>query len=162
MIRYACLAVMTGFLAGCATPTAYGPATKPGAVGYSESQIEADRVRISFKTAAGGARYAEDMALRRAAELTLARGYDWFLVNSRFAEAGRDSGPSLSVGAGVGSFGRRSGVSLGTGVGIPLAGPGPGATASLEIRLGRGPKPQDSAAYDAREVSRSLAGPPPI
>jgi hypothetical protein len=146
-------------LAGCATPTAYMAAAKPGAMGYSESQIETDRFRITFKTAAGGARYAEDMALRRAAELTLARGYDWFFVNSRFAQNGADSGPRLSVGTGFGSYGRHSSVGVGTSVGIPLAGPGPAAEASLEVRLGKGAKPQDPAAYDAREIIRSLGTP---
>jgi hypothetical protein len=162
MFRHAGLALALALLAGCATPTAYMPAAKPGAMGYSETQIETDRYRITFKTAAGGARYAEDMALRRAAELTLAQGYDWFFVNNRFAETGRDSGPQFSVGGGFGSFGRHSSVGIGTSVGIPLAGPGPAADASLEIRLGKGPKPQDPAAYDAREIARSLAPRTPV
>jgi hypothetical protein len=135
-------------------------AAKPGAMGYSESQIETDRFRVTFKTAAGGARYAEDMALRRAAELTLAKGYDWFFVNNRFAQNGANGGPSLSVGTGFGSFGRHSSVGVGTSVGIPLAGPGPAADASLEIRLGKGPKPQDPAAYDARQIVQSLGRTP--
>lgn len=160
MLKYTGLALALGLLAGCASPTAYMAAAKPGAMGYSDSRIETDRFRVTFRTAAGGARYAEDMALRRAAELTLAQGYDWFQVNNRFVENGANSGPSFSVGGGFGSFGRHSSVGVGTSVGIPLAGPGPAAEASLEVRLGRGPKPQDAGAYDAREIARSLGRTP--
>lgn len=159
MLKVTGAALTLLLLTGCATPTAYGPATRPGAAGYSESQIESDRFRITFRTAAGGARYAEDMALRRAADLTLARGYDWFIVNNRFSETGADSSPRFSVGTGFGSYGRNSSVGVGTSVGIPLAGPGPAAEASLEIRLGKGAKPQDANAYDAHELARSLGKP---
>ncbi|MEJ0022205.1 MAG: hypothetical protein WDN76_01270 [Alphaproteobacteria bacterium] len=67
MLKHTGLVLVVALLAGCASPTAYMAAAKPGANGYSESQIESDRFRVTFRTAAGGARYAEDMALRRAA-----------------------------------------------------------------------------------------------
>ncbi len=72
-------------LAACATtPTVYQPATGPGVLGYVETPIEHDRWRVSFR-GAGGTDIGRvgDLALRRAAELTLAKGYDWFRVVGR-------------------------------------------------------------------------------
>jgi hypothetical protein len=141
--------------ASCATPTAYGPAVKMGGPGFSETRIEADRYRVTFYTAAGGPRRAEDMALRRAAELTLQQGYEWFEVTQRGTDVNRNSGSSLSFGVGAGSFGRSSGVSVGSSVGIPV-GAGPAASSSLEIKLGKGPKPDSANVYDALAIQNWL------
>jgi hypothetical protein len=158
MIRIACAALMfCAVLAGCVTPTPYGPAARPGGPGYAETAIESNRYRVTFNANAGGRQRAEDFALRRAAELTLQQGYDWFIVDQRYGASDRYGGSQMSVGVGVGSFGRRTGVSVGSSVGVPLGG-GPPATATLEIRLGRGPKPESVQAYDARAVLQSLAG----
>jgi hypothetical protein len=150
----------------CETPTAYAPAQRVGGPGYIETPIESDRFRVTFNTASGGVRMAEDMARRRAAALTLERGYDWFIVTNRVAEPyGGGSRSSLSIGTGFGSFGRGSFSSLGVGVGVPLGGSsGGGASVSLEVRLGKGPRPEDPSAYDARDVQRALGGDggPPI
>jgi hypothetical protein len=151
------LLALAALVAACATPTAYGPAQRVGGPGYSETQIESDRFRVSFATAAGGPQLAEDMARRRAAAVTLERGYDWFVVTQRFVEGFGGGGSSLSLGVGGASFGRRSASSLGVGVGIPLSGDS-GAKVSLEVRLGKGQRPSDPNAYDARDVQR-LGGP---
>ena len=153
------LGALLAALAACATPTPYGPAVKPGGPGYSEQRIEQDRYRVTFSTAAGGTQAADDMALRRAAALTLEQGYDWFEVTQRGTDVNRNSGSSFSVGMGVGSYGRSSGVSVGSSVGIPI-GPGPAAVANMEIRLGKGPKPENPYAYDARGVQASLGSQP--
>jgi hypothetical protein len=162
---FATLALIVA-LAGCATPAPqYGPALRPGDSGFSETRIETDRFRVSYRTAAGGAATAQDFALLRAAELTLQNGYDWFVVTQRGVEPyGRygGSGPRVGVGIGGFNFGRNSGVSIGTGVGFDLGGSnnGSGAAAHIEVRLGRGAKPADPNAYDARSVERSLRRPP--
>jgi hypothetical protein len=147
------LLALAVLVTACATPTAYGPAQRVGGAGYSETQIETDRFRVSFATAAGGPQRAEDFARRRAADVTLERGYDWFVVTQRFVEDFGGGGTSLSFGVGGASFGRRSASSVGVGVGVPLSGEN-GAKVSLEVRLGKGPRPSDPNAYDARDVQR--------
>jgi hypothetical protein len=149
------LLALAALVTACATPTAYGPVQRVGGPGYAETQIEADRFRVSFATAAGGQQRAEDFALRRAAAVTIERGYDYFVVTQRFVEdfAGGGGRSSFSFGVGGASFGRRSASSVGVGVGVPLSGDS-GAKVSLEVRLGRGQRPSDPNAYDARDVTR--------
>lgn len=144
-------------LAACATPAAYAPARSAGAPGFVEQRIESDRWRVSFRGSAADpqARVA-DLALLRAAELTLQSGFDWFRVENRYTEArGGGSSSGLSIGGGTGSYGRSS-VGVGLGVGIPLGGQGPALTETLEIRLGRGERPADRDVYEAREVQASV------
>jgi hypothetical protein len=59
----------------------------------------------------------------------------------------------MSVGGGSASFGRRSSVGVGLGTSFDLSG-GPQLTRNLEIKLGRGVKPDD--AYDATDVIRTI------
>ncbi len=152
----AALAVLA--LAGCATPSAYAPAERPGAAGFTETRIESDRYRVSFRgSSADSPERVADLALLRAAELTIGAGYNWFVVDHRYQEAapGR-GGPRVSVGVGGGSYGGSSGVGVGVGVGLPLGGREGPSAAVLEIRLGRGEKPADVNAYDAREVQSAV------
>ena len=155
--------LMSLALAACATaPAPYGPALKANGAGYTDTRIEADRYRVMYRARSGSAARASDFALRRAAELTLQSGYDWFTVTQRSVEGGdRDGGPRIGIGVGGGNFGHHGAVSVGTGIGFNLGGgDGGGATAMLEVRLGRGAKPQDTNAYDAHEVVRSFSPPP--
>lgn len=144
-------------LAACASPSAYAPAVREGGPGFSDMRIEQDRFRVTYRgTSADTPAKVNDMALLRAAELTVAQGYDWFQVSNRFAEPGSGGGgPTFSVGVGSSSYGRRSSTGVGVGVTTPLGG-GDGAgsvgAVTLEVRLGRGEKPADPNAYDARQV----------
>jgi hypothetical protein len=141
-------------LAACATPTHYGPAGPGSAVGYSELPLEPGRFRITFRGGSGGGpQLVSDYALLRAAELTLANGADWFQVANRSTDVGPPSGPAFSVGIGGASFGRHSALGVGTSTGV-----GGDATyiATLEIVIGRGPKPDTPESYDARAVASSL------
>jgi hypothetical protein len=146
-------------LAACATgPTAYAPAQRAGGPGYAETRIEADRYRVTFRDESDGAR-AHDLALLRAADLTVQNGYDWFVVTQRGAQPGAASGggPRFSVGVGGANYGGNT--SIGTGVGVSFGGGGSsssGSAATIEIRMGKGAKPADTAAYDARDVQRSI------
>lgn len=141
-------------LAACATPTVYGPRTSPNASGFSEMRIEADRFRVSY-TGGNGASpdQVADYALLRAAEITVAQGYDWYRVVEQFTQGTAGRGPQMSVGGGSASFGRRSSVGVGLGTSFDLSG-GPQLTRNLEIKLGRGAKPDD--AYDATDVIRTI------
>lgn len=76
-------------LASCATPTPYQPATGSGSyrTGYSDEQIEADRFRVSFAGNSLTSRETvERYLLYRAAELTVQRGFDHFVLVDRDTE----------------------------------------------------------------------------
>ena len=151
-------------LGACATtPTVYGPAATPTAAGYSEMRIQSDRYRVTFRGGSGaGPARVRDMALLRAADVTLREGYDWFRIEDRYGEAvGGGGGSSVSIGGGSSSYGRSSAVGVGGGITIPLGG-GPRLAETLEIALGKGPLPPGGEAYDARQVRQSLgaAAPP--
>ncbi len=144
-------------LAACATPTVFAPMTRPGASGFSETRIQSDRYRVTFRggSDAGRERVA-DLTLLRAAELTVDSGYDWFRVVDRYGEAAPPRGPTLSVGGGGESFGRHSGGGVGVGIGgIPLGG-GPILSETLEIQMAKGPAPREPDAYDARDIEHSI------
>lgn len=147
-------------LAACATAAPpYAASTSPGRPGYSDLRIEQNRFRVTYRAPGGAdARLIENYALRRAAQVTLENGDEWFIVDHRnFEPAGR-SGPSLSLGVGGGSFGRSSGVGVGASVGVPLGGGGDtrAAAAILDIRTGRGPRPEGPNVYNAADLARTL------
>ncbi|MDB5481515.1 MAG: hypothetical protein JWO83_2568 [Caulobacteraceae bacterium] len=148
-------------LAACETPTLYQAAARPEAVGYSELRIEPGRYRVTFQGGDGApAPQIEDYAMRRAAEITLRDGYDWFEIVDRSGQmAPPHSSSAISIGGGGADFGRGGGVGLGLGAAFPLSG-GPRITRSLEIFCGRGPRPPQPNAYDARGVLASLSAPP--
>jgi hypothetical protein len=158
-------AAMAGAL-GAAACESYGPTPyQPGGVnvaGFSDSQIEGDRFRISFKgNSLTGRETVETYMLYRAAELTLQHGYDTFTIvnrdvdkNSRIREYGGYVSTRLSyvyfvprVGW-VGAYddywtpGRYEQVTR--------------YEAYAEITLGRGPKGGDPNTFDARDVQKNL------
>ncbi len=156
-MRHAFYLALALVVASCASAPAYAPAKKPGALGYSSQQIETGRHVVSF-TDADPVR-ARNLALLRAAEITLEEGRDWFEVTNAYAEAaasGGGGGPTISIGGGVGSGGSSS-VGLGVGLGFPLGGSsGTRQTETIEIVTGAGPKPDRPSAYDARSVDINL------
>ena len=163
MIRPLVVAAAVLSLGACASLAPYGPQQGPRGQGYSEQRIESDRYRVSYN-GVGAPGPVADMALLRAADLTLDQGYDWFEVTQRYIDGRPDSAggfrPSVSVGVGSssGRYGgyRYSGTSTGVGVGLNFQGPSPTSTL-LEVRLGLGARPDRGEAYDAREVRRALA-----
>jgi hypothetical protein len=158
MRRLIVIAAAAVALAACQTaPTLYQPAAGPKLVGFSEYRIEADRYRVTFRGGPGAPQeQVADYALLRAAELTLAEGYDWFRVGERVTQVvGGDSGPRLSVGTGGMDYGRHSAVGLGVGTSFNLGG-GPALAQTIEILLGKGAVPRGPDVYNAREVQRSI------
>lgn len=76
-------------LAGCMTATPYQPdvAGQRASGGYSERRIGDDRFQVSFSGNSLTSRdRVEGYLLYRAAELTVAYGYDWFLIVDRLTE----------------------------------------------------------------------------
>ena len=146
-------------LGACVSPpTIYQPAATVQDMGWRATRIESDRYRVSFRANPDlRGPQVEDMALRRAAELTLADGYQWFRVVSRNTEqvGGRASGgTSVGVGGSTGSYG--SGV--GVGIGFDLSPDSRRYETTLEVVLGKGAKPDGADAYDARSVLTRTGG----
>jgi hypothetical protein len=138
----------------CASLAPYGPQTGPRGQGYAEQQIESNRFRITYN-GVGSAAPVVDRTIYRAAELTLAQGYDWFEVTQRWIDGRPDSAggvrPNVSIGAGGGRYGGWSTSGVGVGVGLNLSGPQP-TSSTVEVVMGRGSPPQSADAYDARGV----------
>ena len=149
-------------LAACASAPSYGPAQSPQGAGYSERQIETNRFFVTYRASGrADAALLQDYALLRAAEVTLEQGGEWFWVDRRALdeEGSYNSGPRFSVGLGGASFGGNSGVGVGVGMNFPLGGGQQvqqAHSATLEMRVGQGPKPAEPNAYDAREISANL------
>ena len=146
-------------MAACATTPVYGPAKSERGEGYLSQQIETGRHRVSY-TDRDPVR-ARNMALLRAAEITLAEGKDWFEITNQATEemggGSRGGGTSISVGGSAGSGGY-SGVGVGIGIGLPLGGGSSSGktTEIIEIVTGAGSKPDKPEAYDARSVELNL------
>ncbi len=146
-------------LAACTSgPTRYIPALDGDDMGYREQRLEQERFRVTFRANPDlKGPQVEDMALRRAAELTIQNGYEWFHVVTRSTELAGGSyqqgGPTVGLGGSTGSYGS----SVGLGLGFNLGGDSRQYQSTLEVLMGRGPKPSDPNAYDARSVlSRAM------
>ncbi len=143
------------FLSACASsgPVGYGPAYD-NKFGYSETKLEKARYRITYKGSAGaGADNIELLAIRRAAELTVQDGYEWFQVINREV-TGQDRG-GVSVGGGVGSgrFGRRSSVGIGVGGNFGTIGAKVFYTARIEIIMGNYPHPDSTVSAPGNGIN---------
>ncbi len=164
MLRHVTLVAAALLLSACASSglPPYAAATSQTGAGYSETQIESNRYFVTYRAAgATDAAVLEDYAMLRAAELALQNGRDWFWLDRRTLDqqSTRSSGPSIGVGIGGGSFGGRGGVTGGVGINIPLGGQSAGQrarSATVEVRLGEGPKPDQPNAYDARSLSLNI------
>lgn len=147
-------------LAACETPgpTTFTPAAGPEARGYSEYRLEPGRYRITFRGGPGAPpAQVADYALLRAADLTLADGYDWFRVSDRYMrQAAPDNGPRFTIGVGGASFGGHSAVGLGVNKSFN-AGSGAALAQTLEVVMGKGTPPKDADVYVARAVRQTIA-----
>jgi hypothetical protein len=145
-------------LAACETvPTRYAASAGPRSVGFSDYRVEPGRYRVTFRGGPGAPpNQVQDYALLRAADIALSEGYDWFEVVEGYGEQnGERPRSSVSIGGGGGSFGRHSGVGLGIGTTFDLSG-GPAYSRTLEVVMGKGPRPDRPHTYDARGVRDSI------
>ena len=123
-------------------------------MGYREQRLEQERFRVSFRANADlKGPQVEDMALRRAAELTTQNGYEWFhgrhpqhRPRRRKLHAERPHGRPRRLHRLL----RLGG--LGIGLGFNIGGDSRQYQSTLEILMGQGAKPSDPNAYDARSV----------
>lgn len=143
-------------LMACAAKLDYKPAIGPG-YGYTDEALGEQRYQIQFKDRGADRARTLDYALRRAGELTLQEGYDWFLVTRRAVFVDRD--PALEEEAAVspcGLLGCQSAVDQELGATIT---PGPvreEVRAVLEVQMGRGARPAQGESYEAREIVSKL------
>lgn len=145
-------------LSACASLAPYGPQVGPGGQGYVEQRIESNRYRVTYY-GVGAPGPVADYALLRAAELTLAQGYDWFEVTQRWIDGRPDSAggvrPSVGVGYGSSRYGGYRSSGVGVGLGLNISGPSATST-TLEVVMGNGQTPDRPNAYDASEVRLSF------
>ncbi|MCK9503489.1 MAG: hypothetical protein M0Q95_04825 [Porticoccaceae bacterium] len=155
--------IIAVLITACASESAY-KAADGSRYGYSDTRIAEDRYRVSFNAPASREGDIRDYALLRAAELTLLEGYDWFVVLDRKTEIERSRNePSISVGASrSAAVTRNCGLvacrtyyhpERAYGAGFDAGG---SARSELEIRLGKGVRPEVVDSFDAAEVRSNL------
>ncbi len=165
---FAAMVLAAATLSACETATPYQPLMAGGmraSGGYFDHQIEVNRWQVGFKGNDATPRATvERYLLFRSAQLTLSQGYDWFEAVRRATDKKTEVysdpdpffyGPRLH---------RHWGYGWGYGYwGGPYWGPGfvdysqtNRYEATAEIVLGRGPKPNDRQAFDARSVVEHL------
>jgi hypothetical protein len=154
------------WLAACATPTPYQPLASGTAVsgGYSDQMLDDTHFRVSFSGNDMTTRQqVETYLLYRAAELTTAKGFDWFEMADRHtddkSQTFADPGP-WGYWSPSWRFHRHGGWYGGFGWGDPW---GPDIdtidqfNATAEVVVGHGPKPvNDPRAFDAHAVLQNL------
>ncbi len=140
---------------GCRPSTAPRPLRAPSAGALRRSR----RTAIASPSAATRTRTGRRWKTSPCAVRPRSRlqdGYQWFRVVTRSTElvdGRRGGGTSVGVGGTSGSYG--SGV--GVGIGFDLSPDTRKYESSMEILLGKGPKPDDANAYDASSVMNRLS-----
>ncbi len=180
------LGAVTLLTTSCVTESTYRPAVGRGfeRSGYSDRQIEENRFMVSFSGNSYTSRETvEKYLLYRAAELTVQRGFDYFIFVDRAVDRKSRTYSTPRFGGGfVGGFGYGGGFGggywgpswryRGTGFGWRSWDPFFGDPffdrgididtidkyeANAELIVGRGPKPKDNIrAFDARDVIKNL------
>lgn len=169
-LQWIFVAMLAVFVAGCSTGTTYQPADERGAYGYTETELGSDRYRVTFTgNSSTDKETVNDYAMLRAAELTLQNGYNWFRMVNRDTESNSRSSTSIS---GINDFGGGTAVYQRCGLlscqtvvsqspsrlsgGISSSTTRTNYQASLEIKMGKDPMPDDAEAYNAQELASTL------
>ncbi|SEL33175.1 hypothetical protein SAMN05216262_10964 [Colwellia chukchiensis] len=166
MRNFTTIILIAFLLTACASKPAYRPAAN-GSVGYSEQKITEDRFRVQFKSISTSVADAADYALLRSAELTQQQGYDWFVVTSKetFVESKKVE-PASAIGlshqqrierhCGLLSCETHRRPANEIGVTLTSGSNRKEVHSILEIRLGKGMKPNESS-YSALDVIEHLS-----
>jgi hypothetical protein len=158
-------------LGACASTPDYVAAEDAAGYGYYSQRIEDDRYRVNFN----GNRHTSyeetrNYALLRAAELTVAEGYDWFEIVDRESLTTEQAprAPAARFGyteyayveerCGLLGCTRRARPSAFTATSLEFDATRPTTRYmhSLEIVMGKDELPEGGHAYDAREVMRTV------
>lgn len=142
-------------LVGCATHSPY-KAAKGDSSGYKEVALAANHYRVQFKINGQARSSAQKYAFMRASELTIAQGYDWFVVEKRTTRTLNETDPFESSARPVVT--RNCGLlGCNTRTQLPAQSsdiPDTKTLVILEIRMGRGVRPEKES-YDARQILES-------
>ncbi|MEX1034259.1 MAG: hypothetical protein WDZ30_12920 [Cellvibrionaceae bacterium] len=153
----------TLLVSACASQPAYKPANGSG-YGYKESELGENRYRVQFKARGESRDKAMDYALLRSAELTILKGYDWFVIVDRETvmdreqstmETGMRQERIVTRDCGLLNCTTRSHTVPSYSVGAST-GPRSETETILEIRMGKGVRPSTGDSYDALETRDSL------
>lgn len=156
------LLTIVGLISACSSRPDYRAAKNNG-YGYQESVINQDKLRVHFKTRNDNKLKAIDYTFLRAAELTVKQGYDWFVVTNRDVIVDGKNQPRTSINTGFGT-GRSCGLygctnqpSTHLGIGINLGdNVGQDIESILEVKLGKGVRPEQQESYEAREIIENM------
>jgi hypothetical protein len=153
-------------LSSCASQSAYRAASGNG-YGYQEVKLSDTQYRISFKLRGSNVAKAKDLALVRAADLTLQHGYTWFQVIDKEMTREKSDDSSLTIGAsretttttscGLLTCQSRTTPSTGYHAAAELGADRDKVERLLEIRMGKGVQPQDGRSYNAKQLKANLA-----
>jgi hypothetical protein len=163
-------AVVSMLIVGCSSSTVYQPAEKRGGYGYTETELSSDRYRVTFTgNSITDKETVNDYAMLRASELTLQNGYNWFQIVNRDIEGKSRTTNSVSA---INDFGGRTSVYQRCGMiscdtvvyqqpsrlsgGVSSSATRTNYQASLEIKVGKFPMPDDVEAYNAQDMASTL------
>ena len=146
-------------ITACSSVSNYRAAKNDG-VGYQEIALDNTSYRVQFKARGNQRNAAKNYALRRAAELTLAAGYDWFAVSKERIrlldhQDGWPSTTDLTRTRQCGLLGCRSQIRR-TPSQEPMV--ETYTLALLDIHMGRGIRPEKNS-YNAQEIWDRLSPP---
>ncbi len=157
--RFLSLLIIVVTVCACSntTKSPYKPANNAG-FGYKETRLADNSYRVEFKFS-GTSKNAHSYALRRAAELTIEEGFDWFIVLKRDTLTGQDKKfPSARVSSrplitrNCGLLGCRDTVHQMPDFGAQEEMVDRDSTAVLNIKMGKGVRPALENTYDAYET----------
>lgn len=152
-----CLALLS--VSACVTgPTPYQPRAEDGLHGYSEQALERDRVRVVFRgNFLTPQETVENYLLYRAAELTLERGYRFFVPSLHKVEGDvQQRAVVTGVATGFGWHGAPFGSSLIIVDSFPAQGAESYRASAVFKLLEEAPAQHAINAFDAREVLDTL------
>jgi len=166
-LRYLLMIIALATLCACATSGPnYTSANGSGGQGYHDSKLADGRYRVSYS---GGrtdtAAEVKDLALLRAAELTMLEDFDWFRIVDRETVKNVEDRASREIAVrqpqrvtrDCGLLGCTSSVEPGySGVGIASTQRDQRYETTLEIRMGKGEISDPSSIYNARELYKNL------
>jgi len=167
MITRIVLIAIFSTLGACASSPQYVAADSAADYGHYSRQISENRYRVNFN----GERRANlqdtrDFALLRAAELTLAEGYDWFQILDRESATIETREPRTTFGfqrayyteqnCGLLSCTRTTRPAHFAQLEYGTHRPDTAHSHSLEIVMGEGEVPEDGNYYDAQSVVQAI------
>lgn len=155
--------LLSSLLIGCASGPDYR-ATNGSRYGYQEVKLSDTHYRVQYKLRGAKPDKAMDYALLRAAELTLANEYDWFLAtnNELLVDQGREASSTQltrqynrSTQCGLLSC-STSYYPTTVATHSINTGSTPSTQVFLTISFGKGTRPDNSDSYDAQDIHDTI------